>query len=175
MERDPNNSYVIAIDHGTSGVKVALMTMFGELIGYESEETPLILLPNGGAEQDANGWWQAFLTATKRLVEKSRVPVDQIKAICVSSQWSCTVPMDAEGNPLMNAISWMDTRGAPYIRKLMKGLINVSGYGLTTILRWLSITGGGPGLSGKDPISHILFLKAERPEIYQKTYKFLEG
>jgi xylulokinase len=167
--------YLITIDHGTGSMKVALTTIYGEVLGFEAEETPLVLLPNGGAEQDANGWWQAFLTAAKRLINQNLVPTEEIVAICVSSQWSCTVAVDENGDPLMNAISWMDTRGAPYIRKLMRGFINISGYGITTILKWISTTGGGPGLSGKDPISHILFLKAERPEIYQKTYKFLEA
>ena len=31
-----------------------------------------------------------------------------------------------------------------------------------------------PGNSGKDPIAHILYLKHIHPEIYQRTYKFLE-
>ncbi|MHA1325662.1 MAG: xylulokinase, partial [Candidatus Helarchaeota archaeon] len=39
---------------------------------------------------------------------------------------------------------------------------------------WINITGGAPGLAGKDPIAHILFIKNEMPEIYKKTYKFLE-
>jgi xylulokinase len=36
------------------------------------------------------------------------------------------------------------------------------------------LTGGAPGQSGKDPISHILYIKNECPEVYRKTYKFLE-
>lgn len=75
----------------------------------------------------------------------------------------------------MNAISWMDSRGAPYIRKILKGLINFSGYGLRNIVKLVKRTGGAPGPAGKDPISHILYLKNERPEIYHQTYKFLDS
>lgn len=166
--------YIIAVDHGTSGVKVAIISVFGEVVGWEYEKTPLYLIPDSGAEQDPDEWWSAFLIATKRLITNITVPLEDLVAICVSGQWSCTVALDAEGHHLMNVISWLDARGAPYIQKKMKGLINVSGYGLQKVLTWISKTGGGPTLTGKDPISHILFIQHEYPEIYAKTYKFLD-
>ncbi|MFX1419396.1 MAG: FGGY-family carbohydrate kinase, partial [Promethearchaeota archaeon] len=69
--------------------------------------------------------------------------------------------------------SWLDTRAAPITSKFSKGIIKISGYGLRTILMFLKITGGAPGLNGKDPISHILWIKENQPEIYKKTHKFL--
>lgn len=39
---------------------------------------------------------------------------------------------------------------------------------------WVRKTGGIPGHSGKDSISHILYLQRERPDIYARTVKFLE-
>jgi xylulokinase len=167
--------YVIAVDHGTSGVKVGLFSIFGKFIDWESEKSSLILSEGGGAEQDPQEWWNGFLTATKRILAKKLVPTEDIIAVCVSSQWSCTVPVDAQGNHLYNAISWMDTRGQPYIKKKLSGFPNVSGYGLFKILKMVTPTGGGPGLAGKDPTAHILWLKHEHPDIYQKTYKFLEA
>jgi xylulokinase len=38
---------------------------------------------------------------------------------------------------------------------------------------FIRITGGAPGINGKDPISHILWLKKERPDLYNDTFKFL--
>ncbi len=174
MNQSKPIKYILAVDHGTSGVKVAIVSMYGEVFGWEIEKTPLSLLPNGGAEQDPKDWWDAFLISAKRLIAKKSVPVEDIIAICVSAQWSCTVAVDSDGNHLMNAISWLDARGSPYIKKKMKGLINVSGYGLRKLLRLIKKTGGAPSTTGKDPISHILFIKDKYPEIYKKTYKFLE-
>jgi xylulokinase len=74
----------------------------------------------------------------------------------------------------MNAIIWMDSRGARYIKQVAGGLVSIQGYGVMKLIRWLRLTGGAPGQAGKDPIAHILFIKNEFPEIYQKTYKFLE-
>ncbi|MBD3230291.1 MAG: xylulose kinase [Candidatus Lokiarchaeota archaeon] len=166
--------YVLAHDHGTSGSKAAIVSIYGEVIDWEFQECPLYLFENGGAEQDPDEWWDAILSTSKKLLDKNIVSIEDIVAVSCSSQWSGTVPVDKDGNHLMNAIIWMDTRGAPYIKKMVGGILEISGYGITNIFRWLRPTGGAPGLSGKDPIAHILFLKNERPEIYEKTYKFLE-
>jgi len=166
--------YILAIDHGTSAMKVALADHCGDILGFEYEDTPLYLFPGGGAEQDPDEWWNALVKATNRLLERGLVSKDEIEAICVSSQWSGTVAVDSNGDHLMNAIIWMDSRGEPYIKKINEGIINIEGYGILNIIRWLRSTGGLPVKSGKDPIAHILFIKHERSEVYDKTFKFLE-
>ncbi|MHA1897637.1 MAG: xylulokinase, partial [Promethearchaeota archaeon] len=164
------------MDHGTSGFKNGLTNLKAEIIDFEFEPTPIYLFDNGGAEQDPDEWWSAFLKSAKRLLGRNRDKSDKILAFSVSGQWACTVAVDREGKSLMNAISWMDSRGAPYIQKLLRDkLINISGYGLSKLRKWIKKTGGGPGLAGKDPISHILYIKNEFPDIYEKTYKFLDS
>ena len=69
----------------------------------------------------------------------------------------------------------MDTRSAELVKSLFsKGLIKIEGYQAKIILKFLSITGGAPGFSGKDNISKILWLKKYEPEIYQNTHKFVD-
>lgn len=168
------DKFILAIDLGTSGPKAAIFSTQGELISSEFEETPVLLLPGGGAEQSPEVWWGAIEKAVKRLLVKGLVNNDDIAAIASTAQWSGTVPVDQGGNALGNAIIWMDSRGAPYIHKMVGGPLKVEGYGLAKILKWIQLTGGAPGNAGKDPIAHILYLKHVRPEIYQRTYKFLE-
>ncbi len=165
--------YVLAIDHGTSGVKTAVVSTYGEVIDFEYEKTPIHFLPNGGAEQDPNDWWNGIIKTSKRLLQKDVVPVEDIAAICVSSTWSSTVAVDDEGVHLMNSLTWMDSRGAPYVKEAMRGFPSIAGYGLSNLLRWIPKTGGGPELSGKDDIAHILLTKYEYPDIYEKTHMFL--
>ncbi|MCP4762235.1 MAG: xylulose kinase [archaeon] len=175
MKLVENTKYILAIDHGTSGLKSALVSVYGKVIGFEFEKTPLYLFPGGGAEQDTKEWWEAFIISSKRLIAKNLVPVDDIVAICVSSQWSCTVAIGEDGEPLMNAISWMDSRGGPYVQKMVKGIINIAGYGIKKLLKFIPKAGGGPLLSGKGPIGHIEYIKNELPDIFNKTYKFLDA
>lgn len=74
----------------------------------------------------------------------------------------------------MRALIWLDARGAPYVRRLMGGRLRVAGYAPVKLIRWIYLTGGAPLLSGKDCVGHMLYLKFERPEVYQNTYKFLD-
>ncbi len=173
--KDELKKYILAIDHGTSGAKTAIVSVHGKVIDFEYEETPLYLSEGGGAEQDPDEWWNAIRNTSKKLIDKELVPVEDIVGVCCSSQWSGTVPVNKKGEHIHNAIIWMDTRGSPHIKRLGRGrILNISGYSLLAIIRFLRITGGGPGLAGKDPLAHILFLKFEKPEIYESTYKFLE-
>jgi len=168
------SQFILAIDLGTSGPKVALATVGGELLGSEFEETQLILLPDGGAEQSTDDWWQAIDKAVGRLLGRELAPSRNIVAIAITGQWSGTVPVDETGKALSNAIIWMDSRGAPFVQQIADGLLKVEGYALDKLLRWIRLTGGIPANSGKDPIAHILYLKHEQPDVYRRTYKFLE-
>jgi len=166
--------YILAIDLGTSALKVALVSTAGQVLGLETEAVHLNLLPGGGAEQDPQEWWGAVKKTAARLLAKGLVPRGQIVAVGCTSQWSGTVPVDREGQPLMNAVIWMDSRGAPDVRQITGGPVRISGYGVDKIWRWVRKTGGIPGLTGKDSIAHILFIQRRYPEIYRSTYKFLE-
>jgi len=166
--------YVLAIDHGTSGMKPAIVSTNGKIIGSEFEPTPLYLSAGGGAEQNPSEWWDAFLKAAKRLIDKRLVHPEDIIGVCNSSQWSGTVAVDENGEQLTNAIIWMDSRGAPCVERTFKGRVKIAGYPLLDVLRWLRKTGGIASHSGKDPIAHILYLKHEQPDIYRETRWFLE-
>ena len=169
-----DDKFILAIDLGTSGSKTALVSIHGEVVDFEFQEVPLILLPHGGAEQNPGDWWDAIMATSKRLLGKGLVNPDKVVAVAASTQWAGTVAVDPAGNPLMNAIIWMDMRGAKYVRDISKGLVNIEGYGLLKLIRWIRLTGGAPVRSGKDPIGHILLIKNEFPEIYHKTHQFLE-
>ncbi len=168
-----SDEYILAIDHGTSGIKAALVTTTGRVVDFEFAACDTEFISSTAVEQDPAGWWRATIDASKRLVRKGIVETDRISAVCVSSTFSTTVAVDREGQPLMNAITWMDSRGAPYVQQLMSGFPSISGYGIKNLLKWIPRSGGGPTLSGKDDIAHILLIKNEFPQVYEKTYRFL--
>ena len=122
------DKYVLAVDLGTSGCKTALVSLRGEVTGWEFEPVPTQLFPNGGAEQDPDSWWSAFTLTAKRLLKRAAVPPDLIAAVCCSTQGEGTVAVDAGGQALRPCILWMDTRGAEHLKKLTRGLLNVAGY-----------------------------------------------
>jgi len=165
--------FVLAIDLGTSGPKVGLVSTSGRVVDWSFEPVPLLLLPDGGAEQDPDDWWRALVAASRRIVDRKHVPLEDIVAVACTSQWSGTVPVRGSRH-LGNAIIWMDSRGAPESAELIGGVLSVDGYSLSKVSRWIRLTGGAPGRSGKDPIAHILYLKHHRPELYESATTFLE-
>ncbi len=146
----------------------------GRIVAHAHEPVTLHLLDGGGAEQDPDEWWTAITAASRRALAQAAVAEEDLIGVGCTAQWSGTVAVGAEGVPLMRAIIWMDSRGNQAIRKVASGAVNVLGYDPRKILRWVQVTGGAPGLSGKDPVSHILFIRDAFPEIYDRTITFLE-
>ncbi|MDJ0764494.1 MAG: FGGY-family carbohydrate kinase [Myxococcota bacterium] len=170
MNRDP---LILAVDHGTSGMKVALVTISGNILGWETEPVRLIITPDGGAEQSPDEWWAAFLSAAQRLLKREASLRPRVSAICCSTLGEGTVPVDQNGNPLSNCILWMDMRGAPHLKKQLHGLINIESASIIKVMRFVRLTGGMPSMTGKDPAGHMLFIRDAQPDLYAKTYKFL--
>jgi len=165
--------YVLAVDLGTSGVKAALIAVNGRVVAWESEPGALHVLPGGGAEQRPDDWWEGLVAAAGRLLRSRPAAAREVVAVCCSAQGEGTVPVDAQGRPLMNAILWMDMRGAPALARQFRGVVNYSGLSVPRIRRWIRLTGGMPSPTGKDPAAHMLFVRDAFPEVYERTHKFL--
>src|SRR3954447_17707914 len=100
---------VLAIDLGTSGVKVAVVDAHGRVLASSSAPLPTTFLPDGGAEQDADVWWSAIGTCGRSIVARHE---DDIAAAGVTSQYMSVVAIDNAGRPLAPVVMWMDERGA---------------------------------------------------------------
>jgi sugar (pentulose or hexulose) kinase len=109
---------VLAIDLGTGGPKVALVDRDGTVLAREFEPNTVQLHPGGGAEQSPADWWRAITTASRRLLAGRDADV---RAVAVTGQWAGTVALDEHGEPLGDAVIWLDSRGAPHARRLAGG------------------------------------------------------
>lgn len=173
--------YVLGVDLGTSGPKVALADARGRLLAHAAAPVPLRLLPGGGAEQDPQEWWAAICAAAKAALTDAAArlghdPAPGVAAVCFSAQWGGTVPVAADGTPTHPAVIWMDARGGPYTRAVAGRAPRLpgTGYNALRLRAWLAKTGGAPTLTGKDPVGQALFLKHERPEAYRAAAYLLD-
>ncbi|MEM0007907.1 MAG: FGGY-family carbohydrate kinase [Candidatus Bathyarchaeia archaeon] len=169
-----NGKYILAHDTGTTSNKAVLLRLDGKIIGYASAEYPVYYPKRGWAEQKPLDWWNAVTKTTRTLLEKADVKPLDVAAIVFTTQMSGTLPVDSNGEPLMPCMIWLDERAKEQAEKMSRGIIKIAGYGLTTLIRFLTITGGIYGHVGKDPICKILWVKEEQPKIYAETYKFLD-
>lgn len=172
---------MLAIDLGTSGPKVAVVSVEAEVLGWETERTALHLSEGGGAEQDPEDWWRAICVASRAVLEatglsggRSADGKARIVAVSVTAQWAGTVAVDGEGKALRPAITWMDSRGARYMDAHCGGALRVEGYGVSKLVRWIRRTGGAPSLVGKEPTAHLLWLRHNEPEVFAAAAHFLE-
>jgi len=172
--RNTQQKYVIAIDLGSSGTKIGLVNLVGKVVASAVGRYETIFLPDGGAEQDPMEWWEVIDKGVKKVILESGAHPDEIVAIGVTSQWSVTVPVDEHSEPLMHAISWMDTRGGKYNGEIISGFPSIMGYSIRKLTKWISIVGYPPSFEGTDSFAHIQLIKNEHPEVYRRTFKFLE-
>lgn len=167
--------YLIAHDVGTSGSKGTLIDMTLTVSASESAEYKVLFPEKGHAEQNPEDWWNAVTKTTKTLIEKTGVNSNDIVGVVFSAQMAGLIPVDEQGNCLMNCLTWLDTRAQEQAKKIIgSGMVKVSGYSLLPLLQFLRITGGAPGIAGKDAISKILWLKEENPDIYKDAVKLLD-
>ena len=168
----PDTACVMAVDLGTGGPKVGLVSVTGELLASEHHLVPTTLLDGGGAEQDASAWWTLVSDAARRLLSSGAVSPSSVVAVSCTGQWASTVPVDESGVPVGPCVLWLDSRGGRHVRRAIGGM--VSGYRARAIARWVRRTGGAPSLSGADPIGHISFIERERADVAAASRWYLE-
>ncbi|MHA1338507.1 MAG: xylulokinase [Promethearchaeota archaeon] len=169
-----NDNVIIAVDIGTTETKSTLIGLNGFIDCFKIKNN-LICFSNVCVEQDPLEIKQSIINSIKEILKKNNHLVSKICGIVFTSQMQGLLPVDKEGNPLMNFLTWLDARAASLTRqKLGKGWPKISGYPLKYLIKFLPITGGAPGYDGKNTLSKTYWIKKERPKIFNKTYKFLD-
>ena len=164
---------VLAVDLGTSGCKTALVSLDGTVRAWAFR--PVELHVQGAlAEQRPRDWWAAFLASASEILAGDAGMRQRVVAVCCSTQTEGTICVDTSGEPIGNAMTWLDSRGAAAMARRVRGRgLNVEGYGPVKLWRWLRLTGGAPSLSGRDSAGHIAYIRDHEPERYARTCKFL--
>ena len=167
--------YLIAYDFGTTGVKTCL---FGaeqdiRLIASAYAGYGLYILPDGGAEQDADEWWAAMCSTTRAAFEKTSVRPEQVTGISFCSQMQGMVLVDEHANALRRPMSYMDQRAGAEFRACQTHGLTISGVNAGMMLRSLAATHAA-STSVKDPLWKYKWVQAHEPEVFQKAHKWLD-
>lgn len=168
-------TYLLAYDIGTTGVKTCL---FGvehtiELLAHASRSYPLYILPDGGAEQSGDDWWQGMCASTRELFTQTDVTPDQIAGISFCSQMQGLVLTDKDGVPVHRPMSYMDQRAKAEIKKGIAYGLQVAGANIFKLIPSLVIT-GAVSSSVKDPVWKYKWVEAHEPESFARAYKWLD-
>jgi xylulokinase len=152
--------YVLAIDLGTSGLKVAVVDDRGVVRAAAYEALATRHTPDGGAEQDAEEWWQALGRAGRRAVASAGVAVG---VVAVTAQYMSVVAVDERGVPVAPVVMWTDRRGTPVHPLLARHDL----WG-----RWLDVHGLIP--LADDDVGHVSVLRAVHPDHVTRVASYVE-
>src|SRR4051812_32748946 len=105
---------LLGIDLGTSSIKVSIIDAETQdtitSVRYPEEESGILSLQSGWAEQSPDMWWEHVKKAIlKANAEKKYNPKD-IGAIGIAYQMHGLVCVDKNQNVLRDAIIWCDSR-----------------------------------------------------------------
>jgi xylulokinase len=152
---------LLGIDVGTTSAKALLLGLDGTVLGEGRHSYGMVRVGQDGYEQDPEDYWLGIVSATQLAL--SSAPSDiRVLALGLSSQAGTTIPVDGTGEPLCNAISWMDHRGRRYFSEIDSVISpayvhNTSGWKLTAA----------------SSIMHIIRLRHEKPDLYNSARRFL--
>lgn len=152
--------YIIALDIGTTAVKTTLFDEELNFAAVHTEEYPLITASNGFIECEPRRYTEAAARGIKAVLESAE---GEVAAIGITTQGETLMPIDKDGNPLSNAVVWLDSRAEKQAERLSEKIDGSYFYSRT----------GLPEINGALPICKLMWFKDEKPEIYEKTDKFL--
>lgn len=154
--------YYIGIDFGTQGVRTGVIDSVGNILS-QCEQFYTTYYPNlGWAEQKPIEWWSAFKNALQRtLMDLDESEKKKIAACSVCATSSTVIPVDMNGNPLRDAILWMDSRAI-----IEMNTINNTGH---PILKYC-----GGEVSVEWLVPKALWLKNNERSLYDQSYKIVE-
>ena len=150
----------IGIDLGSTNLKAALYSGDMELIDRQSLPVSY-LRENGFVEFDAEAYCRDLIKLIGNLAEQNAVSGPC--RIAFTGQAESLVCVGKDGNALMNAISWMDERSVKQCAVLEKQFSPDVCQHIT----------GQQAVLPTWPATKILWLKENRPEIFENTQTFM--
>src|SRR5215475_3261012 len=137
---------LLAIDAGTSGVKVGVFDLEGHSVARSSTSYATDTPRSGWIEQNPNEWWEASCRSIKEAV--SQVDAENIRGLCVIGLSPVFVCVDSAGEIIRPAAIWSDQRANDETAELTQCL--------------------GPHLAFSS-LPRLLWLKRHEPENYRRT------
>lgn len=158
--------YILSIDCGTQSLRGMIFDSQGNMLAKEKIEydSPYYSSSPGFAEKNPEDYYQALCSATKKLVENKPDLCRDISGVVLTVQRDTCVLTDEMGNPLRDAILWLDQREADCSLKDHFSLVEIAGYtavGMRDVSQQVMRK------------SKAYWVKQHEPDIWAKTHKFL--
>lgn len=155
-------SYMIGVDIGTTSTKAVLFEEKGAIAAQANVGYPLHQPSPSIAEQDPEQILSAVFHTISNVMRQSGVSADKILFVSFSSAMHSVIAVDKLGKALTACITWADNRSAGCALRL-KDELNGHELYLRT----------GTPIHPMSPITKLMWLREEQPDLFQQTYKFI--
>jgi xylulokinase len=132
---------LLAVDLGTSSVKVGVFAGDGRLLSFARRGYGLVRVAGEVAEADPEQWWSSTADALREAA--SDLDLRHVRAVCVGGQGPTLVLVDAAGRPVRPALTWMDARSMTHSARLA-GLLDSPGAAFSLVPRLLWVAENEP-------------------------------
>lgn len=147
--------YLLGADIGTTSLKCCVFDEDGNL--YKSTTKDYTLSVFGSfVEFSAEKYYDLFIEAFNEVSSG----ID-ISAIAIDTQCETIIFADENGNPLTDAIVWLDNRATNQAEKIKQHFGNKKVYDVT----------GQPEITATWPAAKVLWVKENKPEIFARIKK----
>ncbi|HHY50629.1 MAG TPA: FGGY-family carbohydrate kinase [Alphaproteobacteria bacterium] len=156
--------YYLGIDIGTYESKGVLVDATGRIVGHAARPHRMLVPQPGWAEhRPREDWWDDFCAISRQLLAETGVSPRDVRAVATSAIGPCMLPVDADGEALMNAVLYgVDTRAQREIEELTARI------GADRILERC-----GNALTSQAVGPKILWLRRHRPDVFARTRKIV--
>ncbi len=152
---------VVGLDGGTGGARAMVVTVAGEVLAVASSPYETRYPRPGWAEQSHDDWWRASALAVRQAISEAGVDPVEVDAICADGTSSTVVALDVDERPTRPAILWMDNRASAQARRIME-----TGHP--------ALSRSKIGVSSEWELPKLLWMKANQPEIFERSRWFVE-
>lgn len=162
-------AYFLGIDVGTGSARAGIFDRNGTLVGTDKCAIELYRDAPNIAEQSSSEIWNAVSAASRGAMRAAGLSGDQIAGVGFDATCSLVVlgkngaplPVGHTNDPERNIIVWMDHRAIDQANR-----INATGH------RVLDYVGGR--ISPEMETPKLLWLKENRPEVYDAAWQFMD-
>ncbi len=147
--------YLLGADIGTTSLKAALFDEKGNMLRSVTRDYTL-LVSGDRVEFPAEDYFRLFESAYEELKEGY-----EIAALAIDTQCETLILADENGVPLDNAIVWLDNRAFKEAEHIKSHFGNQRVYEIT----------GQPEITATWPAAKLLWVKENKPEVFEKTRK----
>jgi xylulokinase len=158
--------HYLGIDIGTFESKGVLVDGAGRIVASTSRPHRMIVAQPGWAEhRPREDWWDDLAAISRQLIAESGIAPVDIRSVACSAIGPCMLPVDTDGEPLMNAVLYgVDTRASAEIEELT-----------ARISEEVLVERCGQALTSQSVGPKILWLRRNRPELFARSAKIVNS